>query len=87
MADIWDLVGLFAAAMTSIGFIPQIIQGVRTKKMDDVSSMMILCLMAGIFLWLLYGLHLKDNIIIAANIFGFSALLLTLLLKIRYGRS
>lgn len=82
----WELVGLTAAILTSMGFIPQIVKGVRTKKMDDVSGEMLLVLMSGMFLWFLYGLHLGNGIIVGANLFGVFSLFLTLVLKRRYSK-
>ena len=32
-----EILGLTAGAVTSMGFIPQLIRGYRTKKLDDVS--------------------------------------------------
>lgn len=82
----WDFVGLIAAVLTSMGFIPQIFKGFRTKRMEDVSSEMLLVLMSGMFLWCLYGLHLGDRIIVGANLFGIFSLFLTLVLKRRYSK-
>lgn len=68
MDIVW--LGLFAGAITSIGFLPQIIKGYRTKKMDDVSYYMPLVLAIGMCLWLTYGFFQADLAIIAANVFG-----------------
>jgi MtN3 and saliva related transmembrane protein len=83
----WDVVGILAAALTSISFIPQLVKGYRTKRMDDVSTEMLLLLTLGLFLWLLYGIHIDDMIVIGSNVFGILTLLLTLALKMRYSRS
>ncbi|MBN2015152.1 MAG: hypothetical protein JW778_08230 [Candidatus Altiarchaeota archaeon] len=82
----WELVGLAAAILTSMGFVPQIVKGFRTKRMDDVSSEMLLVLMLGMLLWFLYGMHLQDRIIVGANLFGVFSLLLTFVLKRRYSK-
>ena len=57
--DAIDLLGLIAGAITSLGFIPQLIQGYRTKKLNDVSYYMLLTLAVGMTLWLLYGIVLE----------------------------
>ena len=74
------LLGLFAGGITSSGFIPQLVRGFRTKKLDDVSLYMPLVLISGMMLWLLYGFMLRDISIIIANSVGVScnALLLTM---------
>jgi MtN3 and saliva related transmembrane protein len=83
----WDVVGILAAALTSISFIPQLVKGYRTKRMDDVSTEMLLLLTLGLFLWLLYGIHIEDMIVIGSNVFGILTLALTLALKLRYSKS
>jgi len=64
------LIGLIAGALTSFGFVPQIVKGWRTKKMEDVSYYMPIILAIGMSLWLVYGIMQEDILIIAANIFG-----------------
>ncbi len=80
----WEMVGIAAAVCVSFGWIPQIIKGLQTKKLDDVSLLFVLIVTIGIFLWLLYGLHIQDRIIIAANAVAFCEGVTLVLLKIRY---
>ena len=54
-----QIIGLVAGGITSIGFLPQIIQGYKTKKLDDVSIYMPLVLAAGMTLWFIYGFLLN----------------------------
>jgi MtN3 and saliva related transmembrane protein len=65
--DITVLVGLTAGFITTIGFVPQIIKGYRTGSMKDVSLTMPIILMAGMSLWLSYGLIIQDLPIILWN--------------------
>ena len=62
--------GLLAGTITSSGFVPQIVRGYRTKKLDDVSYWMPLVLAIGMSIWLTYGLFINDIAIITTNIFG-----------------
>jgi MtN3 and saliva related transmembrane protein len=87
MDTLWWAIGLAAAALTSVSFLPQLVKGLRTKRMDDVSAEMLGLLCVGLFLWLLYGLHRDDVIIIASNVFGLFTVAATLALKLRYSRS
>lgn len=80
----WEMVGILAAVLISIGYIPQIIKGFRTKKLDDLSLQFLLIIGAGIFLWLLYGLHIQDRILIGANMVGLSENVIIILMKIHY---
>ncbi len=82
----WKIVGIFAAVCTTIGFIPQIVKGIRTKRLDDVSPAMYILLIFGLSLWLSYGIHLGDMIIIAANAAGLSFSVFILILRYRYMR-
>ena len=66
----WTILGLLAGAITSMGFIPQLVRGFRTKKLDDVSYYMPLVLIIGMSLWLFYGMMRKDLSIIVANFIG-----------------
>ncbi len=65
----WDIIGILAAACTSSGLIPQLIRGVKTKRLDDVSPGLLILLGVGCALWFVYGLHKRDKIIMGANAF------------------
>jgi MtN3 and saliva related transmembrane protein len=82
----WKIVGIIAAVCTTTGFIPQIIRGVRTKKLDDVSPVMYMLLIFGLSLWLSYGIHLGDMIIIMANAAGLALSVFILILRYKYMR-
>ena len=80
------LLGLIAGAITATGFIPQLIKGHRTKKLDDVSYGMPIVLMAGMSLWIAYGVLDNDVHVIAANIFGISCNICLILMKQHYSQ-
>ena len=82
--DILTFLGVAAGAVTSIGFIPQLLKGYRTKHLTDVSYGMPLFLAFGMSLWLAYGLFRSDLAIILANAFGVSCNLLLVMLKHQY---
>ncbi|MEM0466351.1 MAG: SemiSWEET transporter [Candidatus Thermoplasmatota archaeon] len=82
--DFVALLGFSAGIITSVGFIPQIIRGFRTKKLDDVSYYMPFVLCIGMTLWLIYGFLLSQPPIIYANSFGIGCNCLLLLLKKYY---
>jgi MtN3 and saliva related transmembrane protein len=65
--DTVTLLGLFAGALTTLSFAPQVIQTWRTRSAGDLSLAMLLIFLAGILLWLGYGLIKGDIAIIAAN--------------------
>jgi len=82
--DSYILLGLFAGLLTTIGFLPQIVKGFKSKRMDDVSLFMPILLGAGMALWLGYGLVLNDLPIILWNAAGLALNLIIVVLKIRY---
>lgn len=82
--DILTLLGFTAGAVTSVGFIPQIIKGYRTKTLHDVSYWMPLVLTSGMSLWLIYGILRYDIAIIVANSFGVICNIILLIMKKLY---
>ena len=82
----WYVVGAVAAALTTFGYVPQAIKMLRTKQVKDLSPVTLIQISAGMSLWTLYGIHLKDAIIIGANSVGLLVLLITLWLYLMYSR-
>lgn len=79
------LIGLTAAALTTISFLPQVIKSWKTKSTKDVALGMYLTLTTGILLWLVYGLLIGNIPIILANGVTFILALSILILKVKYG--
>ncbi len=80
----WTIIGLSAAVLTMFGFIPQIVKVVKTKSAKDVSLVTLFQLSAGVSLWVAYGIHLKDKIIIMANGVTLATLIILLLFYFNY---
>jgi MtN3 and saliva related transmembrane protein len=80
----WELIGWGAAILTMFGFVPQILKIYRTRSVADVSLLMLLQFCLGIFLWLLYGLHIQDNILIVSNAISFLTLIVAVGLYMKY---
>lgn len=76
--------GLIAGAITSIGFIPQLIRGYRTKKLEDVSYYMPIVLAVGMTLWFTYGVFEEALAIMIANTFGVGCCLVLIIMKKMY---
>lgn len=74
---------MIAGTLTSIGFVPQIIKIIKTRKSDDVSLLQPLILSIGFVFWLAYGIILQEIPMILANIFGLSCNLILLGFKIK----
>jgi MtN3 and saliva related transmembrane protein len=82
----WKIIGASAAALTMFGFLPQIFKIFRTKSARDVSLFTLLQLLAGVSLWVAYGAHLKDPIIILANSITLVSIITLLGLYFYYAR-
>ena len=85
--DEWTVVGLVAGLLTTIGFVPQIVKGLRSRSMNDVSLVMPILLALGMALWLLYGIWLDSLPIILWNAIALGLNIGLIALKLRYGRN
>jgi MtN3 and saliva related transmembrane protein len=81
------LVGILATIFAVSSTVPQIIKGIKTKKMDDVSVWLIMALITGLSLWVVYGIAKNDTVIAGGNSVGVSLNGILLLLKIKYSRN
>ena len=81
-----EVVGLGAAALTTLAYVPQVVRIVRTRSAHDISWWMFGIMTAGALLWLVYGLRLPSLPVVAANVVTLALLALILVLKWRFGR-
>jgi MtN3 and saliva related transmembrane protein len=79
-----QLIGIGAGILTSSSLLPQLIKMFREKKAEDVSVYMLLILLAGLVLWVVYGILKKDIPIIATNSFSFLINTCMIVLRFRY---
>ncbi len=84
--DQFIIIGLLAGFFTSLGAVPQIVKGYRTKKMDDISILMPLVLVIGMSLWLAYGLVLEDIPIVFWNAVSVILNTIMILMKSHYSK-
>ena len=80
----WKLIGVIAAGLTSFAFIPQVLKMHTTKSAKDISLVTLIQLSLGVSLWMVYGIYLKDYIIILANAVTLLTLLSALFLYYKY---
>ena len=83
----WEIIGVIAATLTMFGFVPQIIKIYKTRSVEDVSLTMLVQYCIGIFLWMLYGFYLKNNILIISNFVSFSTLVIAVALYLKYRKN
>ncbi|MFN6486710.1 MULTISPECIES: SemiSWEET transporter [unclassified Nostoc] len=82
--DFITILGLSAATITTISFLPQMFKTWQTKSAKDVSLVTLITFISGVFLWLIYGVYLQSLPIILANAITLVFNLIILWLKIKY---
>ena len=63
-------IGVCAAALTSLSYIPQVQKAWPRGSTADLSLTMLVVLTTGLVLWIAYGLLKSDWVIVAANSLG-----------------
>src|ERR1700709_2073192 len=76
-------IGICAAVLTSLSYIPQVRKAWPRGSTKDLSLHMLLVLTAGLLLWVGYGLLKGDWVIVAANSVGATLSASVLVFKIR----
>lgn len=82
--DAITLIGLLAATLTTISFLPQAIQVIKTRHTKDLSLNMYLIMTTGISLWLVYGIMISNLPIILANSITLVFASIILVMKLKY---
>jgi MtN3 and saliva related transmembrane protein len=79
-----QILGLTAGTITSITFLPQVIQIWKTKSAKDLSLQMLLLLILGVSMWLTYGILVVDAAIIYTNSMVLVMSLILFYFKLKY---
>ena len=80
------IVAILAGILILSGWVPQIIKGYKTKRLNDVSSYLMICIFAGAVLWLVYGIEIDDIYIIGVNVAAMFLTMTVLYMKLKYER-
>jgi MtN3 and saliva related transmembrane protein len=75
--------GMLAAALTSLSYLPQLQKAMPRNSTSNLSLKMLMVLSAGLCLWIVYGVLKNDWVIIIANLIGATLSLAVLGFKIR----
>ncbi len=81
-----EFFGYFAAILTTLAFLPQLIKTIRTKKAEDVSLITLIMFLTGVFSWIIYGYKISSTPILIANVITFILNLLILFFKIAFSK-
>ena len=79
-----EFFGYFAAILTTLAFLPQLIKTLKTKKAEDVSLITLIMFLIGVLSWIIYGYKISSTPILIANIITFILNLLILIFKILF---
>lgn len=85
--DFVTALGFAAGTLTTIAFWPQLHRTWKTRSADDLSLVMLLTFITGVFLWLVYGIFLRAFPIVVANAITFILTLAILVMRIRFRRN
>ena len=81
------VIGTIAGILILSGWVPQIVKGYRSKKLDDVSPYLMILIFAGAVLWLIYGIALDDVYIMGVNIAAMVLTMIVLSMKLKYEKA
>jgi MtN3 and saliva related transmembrane protein len=84
MIDNQSLIGFIAGILTTIAYIPQIIQVWRSKSAKDISSVTFAVLTTGIILWAIYGFEINSMPLIISSIISAVFACAILIFKLLY---
>jgi MtN3 and saliva related transmembrane protein len=78
-----DAIGTTAAVMTTLCWVPQALKILRSREARDISMSGTLLCVAGVLLWLVYGLAIADIPLIGSSAATLAITTAILALKIR----
>jgi len=81
-----EIFGYFAAILTTVAFLPQLIKTLITKKAEDVSLITLIMFKTGLIFWIIYGFKISSVPILAANIITFILNFSILISKIYFSK-
>ena len=81
------IIGTIAGILILSGWVPQILKGYKTKKLNDVSAYLMILIFAGAALWLIYGIALDDIYIMGVNMAAMVLTMIVLSMKLKYEKT
>ncbi|MGM0168421.1 hypothetical protein IGI39_004176 [Enterococcus sp. AZ135] len=77
------MIGIVAACLTTLAFLPQVIKVMQTKETKGLSTLMCSMQTAGIGLWTIHGFLRNDLALLSANSISFILVVIILFHKLR----
>ena len=81
-----EFFGYFAAILTTLAFVPQLIKTLNTRKAEDVSLTTLIMFLTGVAAWIIYGIQISSKPILIANVITFLLNFLILVFKLIYSK-
>ena len=81
-----EIFGYFAAILTTVAFLPQLIKTLITKKAEDVSLITLIMFITGLIFWIIYGYKISSTPILVANLITLILNLLILISKLYFSK-
>ena len=78
------MIGIVAATLTTLSFVPQAIKVIKTRDTSGISLGMYVMFVTGILLWAIYGFIINDYPLIVSNIITLCLSGTILFFKIKY---
>jgi MtN3 and saliva related transmembrane protein len=80
-----DTIGMTGAVLTTVCWLPQAIQIIRSRETRAISLSGTLAFTVGIAFWLVYGVALMDWPLITSNVVTLGLMAVIVSLKLRHG--
>lgn len=79
-----EIIGLTAAFLTTLAYVPQAYKAWKIKSAGSVSLTMYLIMLTGVALWLIYGIYLNSLAMIIANTATIILTIIIIFFKLKY---
>lgn len=79
-----NVIGFTAGFLMAITMLPQIIKSLKTKRVEDISLLMLITYVTSAFLWMIYGILIKSLPVSITDGFAFCVSSTQLFIKIKY---
>lgn len=53
--NMWEMIGFMASILSASTFVPEVIQALKTKHLNDIAWGMLMLLTSNCFLWIIYA--------------------------------
>jgi MtN3 and saliva related transmembrane protein len=80
-----DAIGALGGTLTTLCWLPQVVKAVRRKDTQSISLPAFAVLSVGIVCWVVYGIAIRDFVVIGANVVSLILVLTIVAAKLRYG--